>query len=122
MDVKEIRERLQAERTFDHTVGAIKFRVHIPAESRVTRAYTSFSGPAAWFDAMNMVALEAVVGMTGASTADLRLPGDPAPLLDSPESIALLLEERQDIATELGNEINARLMARREAIEADRKN
>jgi hypothetical protein len=121
VNLDDLKGRLESARTFDHAIGHITFRVRLPSEAKVARIYATYRGATANVDAMHDLLAASVIGMRGATLKDIALDGDDV-LPDDVGFAMALLDERQDIAVELTNEIGKRLQERASRIEADQKN
>lgn len=119
MDAKTLQARLDVARSFKHSIGHIEFRCRLIPEYRVASIYDKHRGSNV--DAARALLAETVLGMSGATVADMGLDGSD-PLDDSKETAMLLLDDRQDISVELAAEIAGRVNARAKAIGDDAKN
>lgn len=122
MDAKTLQQRLDAARSFSHTIGQITFRGRLLPESRVAGIYARHPGSGGAVDAGRELLGEAILGVKGATTADLDLPGEPEPIDDTRDTAVMVLEARLDICIELAGVIAELSTARSRAIEDDAKN
>lgn len=122
MNERDMVERLNQAREFEHTVGAFTFRLRMLSRGAVTRIYSRYEGPSAYLDAMAATLAESVLWVRGATTDDLGLSGEAELLPETPAAAREFLAEQTDIANQLARELSERMKARFDAIEGDRKN
>lgn len=116
---------LSSVREFDHTIGPLTFRLRLPTETDIHSIYVengldekTIERIAATF----AIAARCVLGVTGATTADLGLPGEAQSLPNTAAVARELLADRRDIAETLQNEITRRYAERKAMLDTDRKN
>lgn len=119
MDAKTLQARLDVARSFTHTIGHLTFRCRVVPEVRAIGALERHRDSAT--EAARALLTDTVLGVKGATTADLGLDGD-EPIDDTPEALAILLDARSDLVIVLADEITSRIRARQAAIEGDAKN
>lgn len=119
MDAKTLQARLDVARSFTHTIGHLTFRCRLVPDVRAIAAMERHRDSAT--EAARALLGETVLGVTGATTADLGLE-DAEPIDDSRESLAILLDARSDLVIVLADEITTRMRARQASIEGDAKN
>ena len=119
MDAKTLQARLDIARSFSHTIGHLTFRCRLVPDVRAIAAMERHRDSAT--AAARALLGETVLGVTGATTADLGLE-DAEPVDDTRETLAILLDARSDLVIVLADEITTRIRARRNAVEADAKN
>lgn len=122
MNERDLVDRLNQAREFEHAVGAFTFRLRMLSRGAVQRIYSRCDGPSAYLEAMAETLAESILWVRGATTRDLGLPGDPVPLPETQKAAREFLSEQTDIANQLAAELSARMKARFDAIEGDRKN
>lgn len=129
MDAKELERRLEEARTFEHPIGDIVYRMRLPARIHQGRAMAAMrelvqlgdSSPESGEKLLEVVGPH-VVGVTGATSADVCIPGEPSPLEDSAASARLVLSERLEHAAVLAGVLSKRIVERNASLQADRKN
>lgn len=120
MDAANLSARLAVARSFSHTIGHLTFRCRLIPQvqaigilernrSSGTEAARALLGPT-------------VLGVKGATTADIGLEEPHEPIDDSPENVSILLDARNDLVMILADEVSSRIKARSVSIEADAKN
>lgn len=129
MDAQELARRLDEARTFEHPVGAISYRLQIPARINQPRVLAGMrevvnAEPGADDTSSRLVEIlgPMVVGIQGATSADVCIEGPPEPLADSPEIARLVLSERLEDAARLCEVLSRRMVERNAQLQADRKN
>jgi hypothetical protein len=119
MDAKTLQARLDVARSFSHSIGHLAFRCRLVPDVRAIAAMERHRDSAT--EAARALLGETVLGVSGATTADLGLE-DAEPIDDSRETLAILLDARADLVIVLADEITRRIQERRKTIEADAKN
>lgn len=120
MDAATLQARLNVDRSFTHTIGHLVFRCRLlPHVQTIGILERNRLSPT---EAGRALLVPCVVGVKGATTADVGLDGESEPIEDSQETVSILLDARPDLVMVLADEITTRIKARREAIEADAKN
>lgn len=119
MDAKTLQARLDVARSFSHAIGHLTFRCRLVPDVRAIAAMERHRDSAT--EAARALLGETVLGVSGATTADLGLE-DAEPIDDSRETLAILLDARSDLVIVLADEITRRIQERRKTIEADAKN
>jgi hypothetical protein len=125
MNLQDLTARLEAARIVEVSVQGATFNVRLPTDYQLRSTMEHHRGAdgrllsaAAW----RAVLEGAVRGWTGIDTR-MAFGVEPAEAVAfSPDSLALLLEHRQDIADGLAEEMSKALADRRTAREAARKN
>lgn len=120
MDARTLQARLEIARSFSHAVGHLVFRCRLLPHVQAIGILERHRGSAT--EAARALLVPCVIGVKGATTADVGLDGDSEPIEDSQEAVSMLLDARPDIVMLLADEISTRINTRREAIEADAKN
>lgn len=129
MDAKELERRLEEARTFDHSIGNITYRMRMPPRIHQGRALAAMRELVQLGD--NSVEADEkllevvgphVVGIVGATSADVCISGEPMPLEDSIASARLVLAEKIEHAAILVGVLSKRILDRNAELQADRKN
>lgn len=122
VDLADLRLRAQRVRRFSHTLDGRTFELCYPSKFEAERIWARHGHDTAsvLLDLVtaSLTAWDGV--LVGDAVPESKRAAEPLPYL--PEAVALLLEERTDWIKVLGMEIVARMKARHDAIEADRKN
>ncbi|MCC7173253.1 MAG: hypothetical protein IT459_22585 [Planctomycetes bacterium] len=129
MDAKELERRLEEARTFDHSIGSVTYRMRMPPRIHQGRALAAMrelvqlgdGAPESGEKLLEVVAPH-VVGIVGATSADVCISGEPLPLEDSAASARLVLSEKLEHAALLAGVLSKRIVERNAALQADRKN
>jgi hypothetical protein len=129
MDTQELARRLDEARTFEHAVGTITYRLQVPARINQPRALASMreivnAEPGAEGTSRRLVEVvgSMVVGIRGATSADVCIDGPVEALPDDAEAARLVLSERLEDAARLCEALSRRMVERNEQLQADRKN
>lgn len=120
MDAATLQARLDVARSFSQTIGHLTFRCRLVPHVRAIGALERNRASAT--EAARALLELCVLGVKGATTADLGLDGEPEPIEDKPDSLQILLDSRPDLVLILADEITTRINARSASIEADTKN
>lgn len=129
MDAQELARRMDEARTFEHPVGSITYRLQIPARINQPRVLAGMrevvnADPGNEDTSRRLVELvgSMVIGIRGATSADVCIEGPPEPLPDSPDVARLVLAERLEDAAWLCEALSRRMVERNAQLQADRKN
>lgn len=125
MDFNAFKAQIEAARSIEVPVGAATYRLQLPVEHawRVAiEANRDAGGRLLQAKAFREVLSVAIVGWQGVTTRDLLPDAVEEPLPFSPAARESLLDIRQDIADDLTVAIGLEMKARREKLEAARKN
>lgn len=122
VDVADIRQRAERVREFTHEIAGRTFRLRHPTQMEAERIHGQHRDDPVTL--IQTLALRSLIGWDGVTVSDA-LPeakngGDPLPF--QPDTVDLVFAERADWADELGLQVVAVMRARRERIEAARKN
>lgn len=126
MNDREMIARLNQARDFEHTIGKVTFGLRVPTRSelRVTvvkhGGHLSSAGDVMASNAA--IVQQSLLWARGATTADVGLPGDPAPLPETSAGAWAYVSEHPDVLDALREALTDKTVARFDAIEADEKN
>lgn len=122
----DLSRRLAEAREFQHTIGAVTFRLRVPARAEARLALLKYGGelksPGDWAAGNAGVLRESLLSICGATTADISLPGEPEPLPETPAGAWAYIAEHPVVLDALQEELTERTKARFESIEGDAKN
>ena len=124
MDLKQLKEKSEAARTFTVMHKANSYTLRLPTRHETRVAVTQITeqyGSANFMWARNLLE-KAIIAWTGPTAGDVVPDGGDEPLLCEPDAVVLLLDERPDIEDFLSNELMARVKERSDKIEVLTKN
>lgn len=122
IDLADLRMRAQRVREFSHPVGEAVFQLRHPNRFEAERLWGRHRDDIV--GGMRELVAVSLIGWEGVLVRDA-LPESKQgaePLPFSPDAVELVLDERTDWIQALGEAIAMRMSARRESVEADRKN
>lgn len=125
MNVTDLAVQLEAARQMEVAAGGVTFKVRLPSDHALKVAYQGSRdarGVPVEATAMRQVLDGAVVGWEGLKASHLLESAGDEPVPFSAQARFLLLETREDLADELTIAISVRMRARRDELEAARKN
>ena len=122
IDLADLRLRAQRAREFHFSVDDARFALRHPSRFEAERIWSRCRDD--MVGAMHDLVVASLIGWEGVlvrdALAEAKNGAEPLPF--STEAAELLLEERTDWLNGLGTAVVARMKARHDAIEADRKN
>jgi len=122
----QLAQRIAQAREYERTIKAMTFRLRIPTRNEMRVMWAEArdgGGDAALRIAASFTILRtSLLSVRGATTADLKLPGDVEPLPSTLASALALVDHRDDLAMELNDELLEKMRVRNEELEADEKN
>lgn len=130
MDWADVARRANAARELSHAIDGRSFRLRLPTQEQVrilvlqhgTPGTASDAELAEWLRFGRELLEAALVGWDGVTLADILEGADADPVEWDAAGVPLLLDAQPDWSTELQRVVNEAMVARRERIEAARKN
>jgi hypothetical protein len=124
VDLKQLKEKSEAARTFTAVYKGHSYTLRLPTrhETRATVAQVTEQYGNANFVWARTLLERALVGWTGPTVGDVLPDGGQEPLLWEPAAVVLLLDERPDIEDFLSGELMERIKERNTKLEALTKN